>query len=71
MMAAFGDALQKASGNRKVASLASIEYKERTLTVKWKDDGEMVTAEVKNILANRHLLLNESAPKVWQIKLGK
>ncbi|MBI3231193.1 MAG: hypothetical protein HYZ45_13805 [Burkholderiales bacterium] len=71
MMAVFGDTWQKISTNRKVASIANIEYKERTLTIKWKDDSELPTAEAKVLFANRHLLLNESAAKVWQIKLGK
>lgn len=71
MMAVFGDAIRNASQSRKVASIAGIEFKERNLTIKWKDDGELPLQEVKNALANRRLQLSEGGPKVWQIKLAK
>ncbi len=71
MMAVFGDAWHNASQNRKVASIASIDYKDRMLTIKWKDDGELPVMEMRNALANRRLTLQDSTPKVWQIKLAK
>ena len=71
LAAAFGEAWNAVSQNRKVAEIASLEYKERSLSIKWKDSGELPQEEMTAALAARHLSLVVSAPRVWQIKLKK
>lgn len=70
MAAAFGDAMAAVGASRKVAGIATIEYKERTLHIKLKDDGEAPEAEMKAALAARHLNLNATG-RNWQVQLQK
>lgn len=71
LAAAFGEAWQSVSQGKKTATIASLEYKERSLQVKFKEDGEVPLAEMKAALAARHLQLANSDARTWQIKLGK
>lgn len=69
MSAALGEALAVLP-NREV--VAGIEYKERSMTVKFKpnsiDAGAL--AQVQAALAQRKLAASESGPGVWQVKAG-
>ncbi|WP_338846601.1 type II secretion system protein GspL [Massilia sp. W12] len=70
MSAAFGEALSAVAASRKVAGIASIEYKERSLHIKFKDDGEAPEADMKAALAARHLNLTANG-RSWQVQLQK
>jgi len=52
--------------------IASLEYRDRTLTVKLKPETTDANArtQVQAVLANRQLSLTESAPGVWQVRAG-
>lgn len=69
--AAFGEAWTAVSQNRKVAEIAALDYKDRSLSVVWKDEGELPQEEMVAALAARHLSLAATAPRTWQIKLKK
>jgi general secretion pathway protein L len=67
LAAAFAEAAQ-ASG--RPPSIASIEYRERALTVRVKPDtaDPALTAQLKTVLAARGLSLEESAPATWLVR---
>lgn len=67
--AAFGEALA-ATGKREV--VASLAYRERTLTIKLKPnsaDGG-VLAQVKDVLQGRGLALTEAGAGIWEVRLA-
>ena len=70
MSAALGDVYNALAASRKLAAMATIDYRERTLSVKWKDDGELPEADFKTALAARHLTLNANG-RLWEIRLQK
>jgi len=71
--AAFGEAWSGAAG--KATSLASLEYRERSLFVRLKPGIEAPTQQVKAILAARDLALDlapeQSGAVVWKIRSAK
>ncbi|MBB3121875.1 type II secretion system protein GspL [Pseudoduganella violacea] len=69
LSAAFGEAL---AGLARHDIAASIEYRERSLTVKLKPDSVDANglAQVKAALAGRKLALTETAPGIWKISAG-
>jgi len=68
LAAAFG---QLWNGLPNHASIAALEYKERALLVRFKNDGETPFEAMKTALAAHNLSLSQQASGVWQIKSGK
>ena len=53
------------------STLASVEYRERSLLVKPKPQAEVPLAQMKAALASRNLTLTQSQPGIWQIRSAK
>ncbi len=71
LAAAFGDAWNSVTQNRKAPGIAGLDYKERSLQVRLKPEGDAPLAEMKAALAARNLVLAATAADVWQIRSGK
>jgi general secretion pathway protein L len=77
LAAAFGEAWAGATQGRKPgeSGIAGLEYRERSLFVKLKPEGEAPTEQVKKLLADRGLSLvaapSQAGAVVWQIRSGK
>lgn len=69
LAAAVGEATRTLARQPTVASL---EYRERTMTVKLKPDtiDPTMTAQMKSALAARKITLDETAPATWVVKAG-
>ncbi len=70
LAAALGEALGPLAG---AGAVASLDYRERALTVKLKPDTVPAgaLAQVKGALKARRLQLDETAPGTWQIRAAK
>lgn len=77
LTAAFGEAWAAAGRGRKPgdSGIASLEYRERSLFVRLKTEGEPPTDQVRKTLAERGLSLaaapSQAGAVVWQIRSGK
>jgi general secretion pathway protein L len=71
LVSAFGDAWIAASQGRKVAGIASLEYRDGGLIIRFKTDGETPQENVRSTLAARNLVLTAQAADVWQIRGAK
>lgn len=74
LSATFGEAWANAARTRHVPhglpDIASVEYRERRLLIKWKKESPVSIAELQPVLAARNLSLSQVAG-VWQIEAGK
>jgi general secretion pathway protein L len=79
LTAAFGEAWAEATaaqgGGKPGTGIAALEYRDRSLFVRLKPEGEAPTERVKAALAMRELALTPAPPQagavVWQIRSGK
>jgi general secretion pathway protein L len=77
LAAAFGEAWASAAQGRKPgeSGIAGLEYRERSLFVRLKLEGEAPTEQVRNALADRGLSLvatpSQAGAIVWQVRSGK
>jgi len=69
MSAALGEALSVLPNREAVAG---IEYKERSMTVKFKPNSvdASALAQMQSALSQRKLSASESGPGVWTVKAG-
>ncbi len=71
LTANFGEAWANLAANRKLAGLAGLEYKEQTLTVRLKTDGEIPLKEISAALEARNLSVKQLAADALEIKSKK
>jgi general secretion pathway protein L len=79
LTAAFGEAwanaMQAQSGRKAAPAIAALEYRDRSLYVRLKPEGEAPTDQMKSALAARDLILALAPAKagavVWQIRSAK
>ncbi len=69
LVAAFGEAW--ASTGQGTPPIASLEYRDRSLTVKVKPDSAVSTDQLTNALASRNLSIAQPSTGVWQIRSNK
>jgi len=73
LAAALGEALSRVTPAQKTPTtpvIASLEYRDRSLSVRWKGETPPV-GEVQNALTARNLSLSQPSAGVWQIRGGK
>ncbi len=75
LAAAFGEAWAGVGQARGTAAIAGLEYKERSLQVRFKPGGTPPTEQMKTALANRNLALEmgpaQAGAAVWQIRSAR
>lgn len=71
LAANFGEAWAAVAQTRKVPGIASLEYRERSLLVRLKTDGDAPLDQIKSALAERNLSVSRQPSGVWQIRSGK
>jgi general secretion pathway protein L len=67
----FGEVWMGALQGGKTPSIATVEYNDRSLLVKLKQDGPAPTAQVKTALAARNYTMTEQKPGEWLIRSAK
>lgn len=67
--AAWSSVMQ--SGKGAVPAIATLEYRERSLLVRFKSGAEAPVAEMTAALATRHAALEQTSAGVWQIRSAK
>lgn len=67
LAAELGAALKSAAPPANANSIASIEYRERNLFVKLKEDGADAIESIRSALAARNLSLSQSTADTWKI----
>lgn len=73
LAAALGEALNRvaqAQNRQGPPGIAALEYRERSLMVRWKGEAPPI-GEVRNALAARNLALSQPTAGVWQIRSEK
>lgn len=73
LAATFGAAWSSVAQSRKgaVPAIATLEYRERSLLVRFKSGAEAPVAEMSAALATRHAALEQTSAGVWQIRGAK
>ncbi len=73
LAATFGDAWSSVMQSRKGAApaIAALEYRERSLLVRFKPGAEAPATEMSAALAARHAALAQTGAGVWQIRSAK
>jgi len=69
LTAAFGEAW--ASTGQGTPPVASLEYRDRSLTVKFKPNSTLSMEQMTSALATRNLSITQPSTGVWQIRSGK
>ncbi|HEY5799077.1 MAG TPA: type II secretion system protein GspL [Burkholderiaceae bacterium] len=59
------------AGRGGIAQIAAVEYRERGMTVKFKNDGTAPFDELRGALAARNIALTQPTPGTWQLRSGK
>lgn len=73
LAATFGDAWSSVTQARKGAApaIAALEYRERSLLLRFKPGAEVPAAELTAALSARHAALSQPSAGVWQIRSAK
>jgi general secretion pathway protein L len=75
LAASFGEAWASMAQNRGTAAIAGLEYKDRSLSVRFKPGGTPPTEQMKTALAGRNLTLEtgpaQAGATVWQIRSAR
>jgi general secretion pathway protein L len=75
LAASFGEAWASMAQNRGTAAIAGLEYKDRSLSVRFKPGGTPPTEQMKTALAGRNLTLEtgpaQAGAAVWQIRSAR
>lgn len=73
LAATFGDAWSSVMQSRKdaVPAIATLEYRERSLLVRFKPGADAPATEMSAALATRHAALAQTGAGVWQIRSAK
>jgi general secretion pathway protein L len=70
LAANFGEVWQSTLGQG-VNAIATVEYRDRSLFVRLKPEGQLPVDQIRAALAARNLSLTQSSVGVWQIRSGK